>query len=90
MYLAFLDFTRSKQASPNPPHWKRTEELAAPSPPWRPPAAVCVVHAPACPLERQVWPHEKSESQMLSQNKDIAGREAALFLEMLTVALKNR
>lgn len=81
--------TGSKQASPNPAHWKGAEKLAVPSPPPRPPAAVCAVRAPACPLERQVWPHETSESQMLSQNRDMAGREAALFLETLTVALRT-
>lgn len=89
MYLSLLGFTRSKQASPNPAPWKGAEKPAVPSPPPRPPAAVCAVRAPACPLERQVWPHETSESQMLSQNRDMAGREAALFLETLTVALRT-
>lgn len=83
MYLPLLDFTRSKQASPSPPHWKGAKELATPSPP------LLLVPLRA-PLGRQLWPHEKSESQMLSQNRDIAVREAALFLETLTVALRNR
>ena len=54
-------------------------------------SSCCLLFMPLCaPLGSQVWPCEKSESQMLSQNSDIAGKEAALFLEPLAVALRNR